>query len=120
MPVVSAGAHDGFYVFSDGAELARVLRLKRFTRIEVLPVAFGLPWGIGIGPLGYFPPPLRIRLRILNPISWPHLSADAADDDSIVDRCRHEVHSRMQNALSELVKQGDAGLRLPWRRQSKD
>lgn len=116
VPVVSAGAHDGFYVLSDGVEFARTVRLKRWTRIEVFPVALGLPWGIGFGPLGYIPPPLRIRLRVLRPICWPELPKEAANDDAIVDRCKQEVHALMQEALTDLIQTETAGLRLPWRR----
>jgi 1-acyl-sn-glycerol-3-phosphate acyltransferase len=112
VPVVAAGAHEGCFVVSDGRTLARALGLKRL-RVEAIPIAFGLPWGFFVGPAPYLPVPLRIRIRVLPPISWPHLSRDAAYDEACVDECRTEVIATMQRALDELAAEGGFGPRLP-------
>ena len=114
VPVVSLGAHEGFYVFTDGAAFARASGLKRRTRMEVLPVIAGLPWGLWVGPIPSLPPPLRMKLRVLPPIAWPALDAAAADDDATVERCFEEVRAAMQSELDAMVREGGYGLRRPW------
>ncbi len=116
VPIVSVGAHEGCYVMSDGRALARALGLDKL-RIEAIPIALGLPWGLFVGPWPYWPIPLRIKIRALPPIRWPELPKEAAEDDAIVDRCREEVVSAMQRGLDELSASGDFGPRLPWSRR---
>jgi 1-acyl-sn-glycerol-3-phosphate acyltransferase len=113
LPIVGAGAHEGFRVLSDGTWLVRALGLKRHTRIEVLPFFLAMPWGLAVGPLPYVPLPVRMRLRILPPITWPELGPDAADDPATVARCREQVRAAMQHALDELAALGDTGPRVP-------
>lgn len=113
VPVVSVGAHEGFHVLTDGVELARRSGLKALLRIEVLPIALGLPWGLIVGPMGYLPLPVRMKLRVLDPISWPELDAAAADDDDVVERCREKVRAIMQAAMNEMVAEGGFGRRWP-------
>ncbi|MBI2395295.1 MAG: acyltransferase family protein [Deltaproteobacteria bacterium] len=108
VPVVSAGAHEGCLVLTDGRRLADALGLRRM-RIEVLPICVGLPWGIWLGAQFYVPVPVTIRIRVLDPIAWPELPPEAADDDAIVRRCRDEVVARMQTALDELTREGGFG-----------
>ncbi len=47
VPVVSIGAHGGFYVLTDGAQFVAKFGLRRDTWIEVLPVGLWVPWGLG-------------------------------------------------------------------------
>ena len=47
VPVISVGAHETFAVLTDGRDLARRLGLKRWTRLEVLPIILCLPWESG-------------------------------------------------------------------------
>ena len=103
--MVSDGAHSAFRVLTDGRALVHLLGLKRLTRIEVLPVTLCLPWGLMVGPMPYLPIPVRIRIRVLPPIRWPHLGASAADDDGVVWRCREEVRTAMQDALEALGRE---------------
>lgn len=113
VPVVSVGAHEGFHVLSDGVELAQRTGLKRLFRLEALPIALGLPFGLVVGPTFYLPLPVRMKLRVLDPIAWPELDARAADDDAQVARCRSEVVDAMQRAMDELVAEGGFGRRWP-------
>lgn len=113
VPVVSVGAHEAWHVLTDGVDIARRLGLKELLRIEAVPIALALPWGLLVGPMGYWPLPVRIRIRVLPPIAWPELGEDAADDDAVVSRCRAEVLGAMQGALDELVAQGGFGRRWP-------
>ena len=111
VPIVSAGAHDGFHVLTDGRAMVRRLGLKRLARIEAFPVALCLPWGISFGPAFYWPWPVRMRIRVLPPLAWPSLPPEAADDDAIVTACRDEVRVAMQTALTELAREGRHGRR---------
>ena len=113
VPVVSIGAHEGCWVLTDGAEFARRSGLKRWTRMEVLPIVVGLPWFCWIGPVPYLPLPLRMKLRVLPQIAWPDLGPEAADDEAIVRRCRDEVRVRMQDALDTLVRERGGQFRWP-------
>jgi 1-acyl-sn-glycerol-3-phosphate acyltransferase len=111
VPVVAVGAHEAFHVLTDGAAFARRLPMKRLLRVEVLPVILGLPWGLSVGPVPTFPLPVRMKLRVLEPIAWPELGPEAAEDDAIVDRCREEVRAAMQAALDAMVREGGFGRR---------
>jgi 1-acyl-sn-glycerol-3-phosphate acyltransferase len=111
VPVVTAGAHDCFHVLTDGTAFARAIGLKKLARVEVLPIALGLPWGVQIGPWGHLPWPVRMRIRVLPAIAWPDLGPDAADDPAIVARCRDEVVATMQRALDEMAREGGHGRR---------
>jgi len=115
VPVVGVGAHEGFHVLTDGAAVARWSGLKRLTRIEVMPVTLGLPWGLWIGPGGYLPMPVHMKLRVLPPMRWPELGAEAAEDREVVRRCRDEVREAMQREMDAMVAEGGFGRRW-WRR----
>lgn len=111
VPVVSVGAHDAFHVLDDGRALVQRLGLKRFTRIEVMPVALALPFGLSVGPGPYLPVPVRMHLRVLPPIGWPSLPPEAADDRDVVWDCREQVRGAMQAALDELARDRELGRR---------
>lgn len=112
IPVVAAGAHDGFHIFTDGSAFAERTGLKKHTRIEVVPIIAGLPWGVYVGPGWYWPLPVRMKLRILPPMTWPELGPEHANDDAIVARCAEQVRVRMQQTLDTLVAEGGSGSRL--------
>jgi 1-acyl-sn-glycerol-3-phosphate acyltransferase len=97
VPVVAQGAHRSAYIFSEGEEIARLLRLKRWARLERFPLALALPWGLALGPwLPYLPLPFPIQLRVLPPIPAP----EGADPE----RIREQVQVAMQTALDELAR----------------
>jgi 1-acyl-sn-glycerol-3-phosphate acyltransferase len=97
VPIVAHGAHRSAYIFSEGEALARVLRLKRWARLERFPLALALPWGLALGPwLPYLPLPFPIQLRALPPIPAP----DGAPPESI----RERVRAAMQEALDDLAR----------------
>jgi 1-acyl-sn-glycerol-3-phosphate acyltransferase len=109
VPVVSVGAHEIIYVLTDGAELARRLGLKKAFRMDVLPIALTLPFGLTVGALvPYVPVPTRIRVRVLPPIDLG-LPPSAADDPGAVDDAYERVRATMQSGLDELVALGDFG-----------
>lgn len=111
VPVVCAGSHDSFHVLTDGAAFARAVGLKRLARVEVMPIVAGLPWGLWVGPWGHLPMPVRMTIRVLDPIAWPDLGPEAADDPATVARCRDEVLAAMQRGLDAIARRGGHGRR---------
>jgi 1-acyl-sn-glycerol-3-phosphate acyltransferase len=97
VPIVAHGAHRSAYIFSEGEGIARVLRLKRWARLERFPLALALPWGLALGPwLPYLPLPFPIQLRVLPPIAAPASVAPEA--------IRERVQAAMQEALEDLAR----------------
>lgn len=96
IPIVAHGAHRSAHIFHEGEEIARLLGLKRWARLERFPFALALPWGLAVGPwLPYLPLPFPIQLRVLPPIPAP----SDADPESI----RARVQAEMQIALDQLA-----------------
>ena len=109
VPVVSAGAHEVFYVLDDGQWLARALRLDRLLRAKAWPLVLSIPWGLTIGPpLLYFPLRSRFYQEALEPILFEPNGPEAADDASQVERCHAHVLAVMQAGLDRLVARREA------------
>jgi 1-acyl-sn-glycerol-3-phosphate acyltransferase len=106
VPIVSVGAHETLIVITDGAKLAKFLRLPERIRLQVLPFGFCLPWGIFIGPPpGFLPLPAQITLRVLDAIEP---EGDAGDEDAVLELDRR-VRAAMQSGLDDLSRD-----RIPW------
>ncbi len=104
VPVVAAGAHDGFIVLSDGRKMAKRLRLDRLLRLKVLPLSLSVPWGLTVGPVPPFWPISRcIRIQLLAPIHFDRQGEAAAADDAYVRDWDERIRSRMQRTLSDLA-----------------
>lgn len=100
VPVVAAGAHDGWYVASRGDRLARALPFRRWTRLDVVPLAFGLPTGLLFPLAPHFPLPHKILIEVMAPIAV----AGDPDDRAHVQRLSAEVTAAMQSTLDRLVR----------------
>ena len=106
IPVVTAGAHSGFVVLSDGQRIAKAFGFPRWARVNVCPVVLSVPWGLTIGfPPPYIPLPTRIYTEVLAPITFPRSGAEAAEDDAYVERCHERVVLTMQEALDRLARE---------------
>jgi hypothetical protein len=105
IPVVSAGAHDGWWVLSDGRWLSRLLHTHRFVRTDVLPITLSVPWGLTVGAPPYLPLPTQIILEVLEPIEFERSGPEAADDREYVETCHRRVLETMQLALDGLVQE---------------
>ena len=104
IPTVTAGAHEGFVVLTDGHKLAKALRIDKLLRVNVLPVTLSVPWGVSVGfPPPYIPLPTRIYTEILEPIRFPRTGPEAARDAAYVELCHRRVVSAMQAALDRLA-----------------
>ncbi len=109
VPVVSAGTHEQLIILARGDRLARLLRLHRWARTEVCPIALSLPWGISSAFLPYVPLPAQTTVAFGPPLAWPELPSNAGDDDTTVRRCRDEVRDAMQRLLDSITHD-----RRPW------
>lgn len=100
VPVVAAGAHDGWYVLTRGEKIAKALLLDKLFRIKVFPIAFAAPMGLLVGPMSlYWPMPTKIIIETLEPI-WVEGDPDNADD---VDAAYDHIVATMQDALTRLA-----------------
>lgn len=104
VPVVAVGGQETALFLSRGATLARVLRLHRALRLDVLPVSIAVPWGIDVGDVfGHIPLPAKITIEVLEPIDV----RDRYGED--VDAAYDGITATMQDALDRLA----AGRRWP-------
>jgi 1-acyl-sn-glycerol-3-phosphate acyltransferase len=103
IPVVSHGGHESSIVFTRGDVIAKRLRLDRI-RLEELPVAWTLPWGIVVGPIpALLPLPVKVTVQVCEPLDWSQYGPEDAEDPEVLDRCYEEITSIMQLTLDELA-----------------
>lgn len=112
VPVVSAGAHEVFFVLDDGRWIAKALRLDRLVRAKAWPITLSIPWGLTIGPpMIYLPWPAKFYQEALEPIRFEQSGLEAAANDGYVEYCHRQVISRMQTAMDDLVALREADRR---------
>jgi 1-acyl-sn-glycerol-3-phosphate acyltransferase len=102
VPVANAGAHETLYVFTDGRELARKLRLQELTRASVFPISLSFPWGLTIGPWPHLPIPGKLRYRFAAPITPPPLAPGEEPDEGMVLDLDAQVRAAVQGLLDDL------------------
>ncbi len=102
IPVVSVGAHEVFYCFTDGRKLAKLMRFDKLFRIKSVPMTFGFPLGVTPGGIFHLPLPSKVKVKVLDPIRFSD-PASAADDPVVVERLFNQVVNAMQTALNEMA-----------------
>ena len=98
VPIVTAGAGESLFVATDGARIARALRLPEIFRYNVAPVSLSIPWGISIGIAGlvpYLPLPTKLDTTIL--------TAMRAESDEDGPAFAHRVEQAMQAAMDTMT-----------------
>ena len=104
IPVVSHGGHDSTIILTRGEFIGRWLGLDRI-RTRAFPVALQIPWGVSVAGLPGIPLPAKITTRVLAPMAWSHLPAEAADDPGTLQRCYAEITGVMQETLNSLAEE---------------
>ncbi|MGE0786292.1 MAG: 1-acyl-sn-glycerol-3-phosphate acyltransferase [Sandaracinaceae bacterium] len=102
VPVANAGAHETFYVLTDGRRFAEAIRLPEVARASIFPVHLSLPWGIGIGPWPHIPLPAKLRYRFGAAIYPERATAEPTEDEvnALDARVREGVQAQL-DALAE-------------------
>jgi 1-acyl-sn-glycerol-3-phosphate acyltransferase len=102
VPTVSIGGHENQLYLSRGETLVRLLKLEQRTRVSILPLTFGFPWGLSLGFLlpPNLPLPTKIVTQVLEPVD---VRAEFGDDPDprVVDA---QIRKLMQSALDELAR----------------
>jgi 1-acyl-sn-glycerol-3-phosphate acyltransferase len=102
VPVVASGAHDTFIVLDDGKEIAQILGLDK-KGIGRVPISLALPLGLTIGANFHIPFPAQIKIAVGEPILFPGVGPQYANDRSAVRGCFEIVLQRMRSLLNGLL-----------------
>ncbi len=104
VPSVSIGAQESQLYLSRGTWLSRALRLTKFehwlARTDILPIAFGFPFGLSVLVPVNMPLPTKIITQVLPPID---IAAEFGSHPRVSQVDRH-VRSVMQKALVVLAR----------------
>lgn len=104
VPVVSIGGQETQLYLSRGRRLSRALGLsgleRRLFRTDILPVSFGLPFGLSVLVPVNMPLPSKIVAEVLEPINV----AAMWDHDPDLARIDGRVRRAMQAALDRLAR----------------
>lgn len=102
VPVANVGASDTLFVLTDGAKIAKALRLDKLLRAKTFPIGLGFPFGLLPASIPQLPLPAKLRSEILEPI---HLGGEEGRrfDDDYVERKEREVVSALQAGVDRLA-----------------
>jgi 1-acyl-sn-glycerol-3-phosphate acyltransferase len=103
VPIATVGGADAMPVLIRGDGLSRALRLDKFLRLKVFPIAVSLPWGIAPAALPQLPLPAKIRTRFMPAIELDHDLA-RADDDDYIEQKYGEVQDSIQRGMDALAR----------------
>lgn len=103
VPSVSIGAHESQLYLTRGRRLSRALRLTklehRLARTDILPIAFGFPFGLSVVLPANMPLPTKIVMQVLPPVD---IAAQFGNHPDVAD-VDGRVRSVMQTALDGLA-----------------
>jgi 1-acyl-sn-glycerol-3-phosphate acyltransferase len=99
VPVVAVGGQETALFVTRGERVAELTRLADLTRIKVLPVAIGPPFGVSLLDLpARIPLPAKITIEVMAPIDLRDRFGPGVEHDEIYD----ETTDEMQDVLSAL------------------
>src|SRR3954468_11091941 len=102
VPVVSIGGQETALFLTRAQRLARAIRFDRLTRVKVLPISIGPPFGVNVLDLpGRLPLPAKITTEVLPPIDLQAHFGPRPDTDAVYEH----VTSVMQDALDRLSEE---------------
>jgi 1-acyl-sn-glycerol-3-phosphate acyltransferase len=105
VPIVAIGGQETGLFLTRGQRLARMTRFDRLTRIKVLPLSLGPPFGANIldFPLRV-PIPAKVTIEVLPPVDLEQRFGPRPDPDEVYERLTGD----MQEKLSELSEERTA------------
>jgi 1-acyl-sn-glycerol-3-phosphate acyltransferase len=103
VPIATVGGADAMPVLFSGRRLARALRLDKVARMDVLPFALSVPWGVAPAMLPQIPLPAKIRTAFQEPIDLEH-DPELAEDDDYVEAKYEEVRQSIQRGMDALAR----------------
>lgn len=109
VPVLCLGGHETFFVLRRGARIARWTGMKKLFRSDSFPLFFGLPWGLGLGPIFHLPLPAKTVVEVGEPIPVSEYGPDAHKDEAT---CR-ELGAKVEARLQEMMDARASRRRLP-------
>ena len=102
VPVVSMGGQETALFVTRGRRLAKALRIDRLTRVKVLPISLGPPFGVNLLDLPIrVPLPSKIQIQVLPPVDLEARFGPDPDHDEVYEA----VTGEMQEALSGLAEE---------------
>jgi 1-acyl-sn-glycerol-3-phosphate acyltransferase len=104
VPTVSIGAQETQLFLTRGNWLAKRLGLTK-ARMDILPVSFGVPFGLSVLMPPNLPLPSKIVTEVLEPID---IAARFGEDPDIA-----EVDAHVRSVMSEALKRLSSQRRLP-------
>jgi 1-acyl-sn-glycerol-3-phosphate acyltransferase len=100
VPVVAVGGQETALFVTRAERLARWLHFDQLTRVKVLPISIGPPFGVNVLDLpGRFPLPAKITVEVLPPVDLRTEFGDDPDPTEVYDH----VTGLMQKALDRLA-----------------
>jgi 1-acyl-sn-glycerol-3-phosphate acyltransferase len=102
VPFVIVGGHESFYILHDGRQLARWLHLKQLLRSDTCPIFFGLPWGVGVGPIFHLHLPTKSQVRFLDPIELNGFGPADQDNEEVLTHLYDRVTRSMTAAMQAI------------------
>jgi 1-acyl-sn-glycerol-3-phosphate acyltransferase len=103
VPIATIGGPDAMPVVASGRRLAKTLRLDKFARLKMFPIAIQLPWGISPALLPEVPLPTKIRTAFQEPIEVDP-DPERADDEKYVKAKYDEVCASIQTGMDALAR----------------
>ena len=105
VPVVAIGGQETGLFVTRGESVAKATKFDKLTRIKVLPVSIGPPFGVNIVDFPFrWPLPAKITVEVLEPIDLNQRFGLEPDPDEVYDA----VTSDMQEVLSGLSSERTA------------
>jgi 1-acyl-sn-glycerol-3-phosphate acyltransferase len=103
VPISTVGGPDAMPVIATGRRIAKALRLDKFARLKMFPIALQAPWGLSPALLPELPLPAKIRTAFGEPVELDSDPARADDEDYIRDRY-DEVQASIQAGMDRLAR----------------
>jgi 1-acyl-sn-glycerol-3-phosphate acyltransferase len=103
VPISTVGGPDAMPVLATGRRIAKALRLDKFARLKMFPIAIQAPWGISPALLPEVPFPTKIRTAFGQPVELDSDPARTEDEEYVRDRYE-AVQAAIQAGMNRLAR----------------